>query len=141
MKFALDSSIVQWRFVIFMSLCSHIIHFSKVLHILRNPGKMPRVYVTDYTSNSGLPPPPTELMNESWAKRLDMNILPIMLDFGQEAHVDLLQPGLIYRFNNVSMVVNYATDYKWMGRIGGQRRLFDQIRPGNASPELRALHE
>jgi hypothetical protein len=102
---------------------------------------MPRVYVTDYTSNSGLPLLPADLVNEPWARCLDARILPIVLDCGQEVYVELLQPGQFYQFNNVSMVVSHTTDHKWMGRIGGQRRLFDRIRSGNTSPELRALTE
>jgi hypothetical protein len=102
---------------------------------------MPRVYVTDYTDNEGLPKLPPQLTNEPWAKDMEGRVLPIILESGQEEFVHLLEPGLFYRFRNMSMVAKDSTRYQWMGRIGGGRRLFDRMSPASSDDELRALNE
>jgi hypothetical protein len=62
-----------------------------------------------------------------------------MLESGQEQFIQLFKCPAFYRIHAVRMVAKECTGYQWMGRIGGSRRLFDQMVSENSNAELQAL--
>lgn len=109
-------------------------HFLQVLHVDLASAEEPLAYVTDYTFHPTLLNP-TEPV--PWALGLDRRIIKIVLEGGQKGRARDLQPGAIYRINNLRLIKRTNVNGAF-GRLGGDERLIVEAKD-HGKEEVEAL--